>query len=55
MGETFGTLVRKLRDQARLTQEELAKTSGLSLSLIIKIERDNKNKKAPMAFRDRHT
>jgi transcriptional regulator with XRE-family HTH domain len=51
MGETFGQLVKRLRNQARLSQEKLAEASDLSISITLKIERDDKNKNAPMAFR----
>ncbi len=39
---TFGQLVKELRAQRHLTQEELARISGVSLSVISYIERDRR-------------
>jgi transcriptional regulator with XRE-family HTH domain len=52
MGETFSQLVKRLREQAGLTQERLAKKSGLSPSIISKYERDKASTKAPTRVRD---
>jgi transcriptional regulator with XRE-family HTH domain len=51
MGETFGELVKRLRNQAGLSQSRLANKSKLSTSFIAKLERDDRNKNAPTAIR----
>jgi transcriptional regulator with XRE-family HTH domain len=51
MSETLGELVKRLRRQANLSQKALAKKCDLSVSLIIKLERDGRNKKAWNAIR----
>jgi transcriptional regulator with XRE-family HTH domain len=49
---TFGELVIRFRKKKDLSQNEVAEASGLSLAQIVKIERDDRNKKAPIAFRE---
>ena len=51
MAETFSELVRRFRNQIKLSQKRLSKDSGLSLAQIVRIEGDDKHKNTPKTFR----
>jgi transcriptional regulator with XRE-family HTH domain len=51
MAETFGGLVKRFRNQIKLSQKRLAKDCGLSLAQIVRIEGDDTHKNAPKTFR----
>jgi transcriptional regulator with XRE-family HTH domain len=48
---TFGSLLRRLRNEARLTQEELAQRAGLSADAIRRLERGSRRHPYPATLR----